>query len=197
MHSTNSLDDGYLGSGVYLTRSIRKHGRNNHVLEILEFLPDKESLKRREIEIITEDLMSSPGCMNIKLGGQGGWTDEQRKRGLATRAHRLATDPEYRKWMSELNREKAMIGADERRVLCSNALKACYENPEFMASQVATLKIANAASHTPAAKLKRFENRKRKNEAGWRYMRNPASGKRKFLGPTSFQDYLDTGWVFI
>jgi hypothetical protein len=37
MHSTNNLEDGYLGSGKILGYSIAKHGRENHKREILEF----------------------------------------------------------------------------------------------------------------------------------------------------------------
>ena len=41
MHSTDDLDDGYLGSGKILGYSRAKHGDENHKKEILEFLPDR------------------------------------------------------------------------------------------------------------------------------------------------------------
>lgn len=81
MHSTDSLDDGYVGSGTRLWHAIKKHGRENFSIEILEFLPDRESLKKREAELITEEMLKDPMCMNLKLGGDGGWylTEEQYK----------------------------------------------------------------------------------------------------------------------
>ena len=73
MHSTDNLEDGYVGSGTRLWHSIRKHGRENFRLEILEYLPNRESLKKREAELITEEMLRDPMCMNLKYGGEGGW----------------------------------------------------------------------------------------------------------------------------
>lgn len=72
-HSTDNLDDGYLGSGTYFTRSVRKHGKENHVRIIVEQLPDLESLKLREAEIVNREILKDKMCMNIALGGDGGW----------------------------------------------------------------------------------------------------------------------------
>jgi hypothetical protein len=72
MHSTSNLDDSYIGSGKRLWYSILKHGRENHDREILEFLPDRSSLKEREKELVNESLLQDPMCMNLKIGGEGG-----------------------------------------------------------------------------------------------------------------------------
>lgn len=72
MHSTDDLDDGYLGSGKILGYSIGKHGRENHRKEILEFLPDRVALKAREAEVVNEELLADPMCINLKYGGEGG-----------------------------------------------------------------------------------------------------------------------------
>jgi hypothetical protein len=39
MHSTSDLNDGYLGSGVRVTRSIKKHGKKILVLKYSNFYP--------------------------------------------------------------------------------------------------------------------------------------------------------------
>ena len=73
MHSSNSLDDGYLGSGKILGYSRHKYGDENHVREILEFCVSREQLKSREKEIVNEKLLSDPLNINLKYGGEGGW----------------------------------------------------------------------------------------------------------------------------
>jgi len=81
MHTTRNLDDGYLGSGKILKRSIKKYGIEKHHFEILEFFETRELLVEREKQILTEEFISDPLCMNIRLGGEGGggWTSEQQR----------------------------------------------------------------------------------------------------------------------
>jgi hypothetical protein len=71
LHSTNDLKDGYFGSGMRLWKSIKKHGKDKHSKEILEFLPDRGSLKLRERELVNEECLNDPLCMNLCLGGAG------------------------------------------------------------------------------------------------------------------------------
>jgi hypothetical protein len=65
MHSTNTLSDGYFGSGVYLRRSLRKYGKENHTMEILEIFPNRELLVAREAVVVSEELLQNPFCMNL------------------------------------------------------------------------------------------------------------------------------------
>ena len=73
MHSTENIDDGYFGSGKLITRSIKKHGKDKHSKEILEYLPCRNTLKLREKELVNKDLLEDASCMNLKVGGDGGW----------------------------------------------------------------------------------------------------------------------------
>jgi group I intron endonuclease len=76
MHSTNNLNDGYLGSGTRLRRVINKYGEENFIRDILEFCGSREELKKREGEIVTLNEIAKVDCMNIQLGGEGGGTKE-------------------------------------------------------------------------------------------------------------------------
>lgn len=81
MHSTNNLDDGYVGSGKRLWYSINKYGKENHKCEILEFLSDRKLLKEKEADMVNEELLQDPMCMNLTHGGNGGFDtiNKQRK----------------------------------------------------------------------------------------------------------------------
>lgn len=70
IHSTNNIDDGYLGSGTRLRRSIRKYGEKNFKREILEFCNSREELSRKESEIVNSDLIKDNLCMNLMIGGE-------------------------------------------------------------------------------------------------------------------------------
>jgi hypothetical protein len=85
MHSTNNLNDGYIGSGKRIRRSINKYGKEKFKFEILEFLPDRRSLKEREKELVDDDLLKDNMCMNLMCGGHGGFISKecQIKRSIA------------------------------------------------------------------------------------------------------------------
>ena len=71
MHSTDDLDDGYLDSGSLVLKSIQVHGVNNHTREVLESLPSRTDLIKREREIVTAELVLDPLCLNLTVGGEG------------------------------------------------------------------------------------------------------------------------------
>ena len=73
MHTTDNLNDGYVGSGKKLWYSINKYGKENFKCEILEMLSNKSSLKEREKELVNEDLLKDPMCMNLTVGGGDGF----------------------------------------------------------------------------------------------------------------------------
>ena len=72
MHSTDVIDDGYLGSGKRLRYSVRKYGAENHKREILEFVETREKLRAREAEVVSLDEIAKEDCMNLIIGGEGG-----------------------------------------------------------------------------------------------------------------------------
>lgn len=115
------LEDGYMGSGKRLRYEIDKYGRENFKKEILEFFDTSELALEREKQIVNEEILKDPLCLNLQIGGNGGggyrseehkklWLNSQRengrKGGKATAKTRnfgrfiqdkINADPEYAK----------------------------------------------------------------------------------------------------
>ena len=73
LHSTDNVNDDYIGSGTRFLNEVNKYGRENFKREIIEFLPSRKDLKARERSLVNEDMLKDPLCLNLKLGGEGGW----------------------------------------------------------------------------------------------------------------------------
>lgn len=68
-HSTNNLNDGYLGSGYRLQRAIKKYGKENFKVNILKFLPSYDILVEAEKKLITQKIVDDPKSYNLTIGG--------------------------------------------------------------------------------------------------------------------------------
>lgn len=68
-HSTDVIEDGYIGSGLILRRAIEKYGKENFSREILQFCIDEVDLNEAEKKILTIETITDPKCYNIALGG--------------------------------------------------------------------------------------------------------------------------------
>jgi hypothetical protein len=101
MHSTDNLNDGYIGSGKILWYSIKKYGKDNHRCEIIEFSPDRQMLAIREEVTVNKEMINNPMCMNIVRGGDNALLDhpdatEWRRRGAIAANKINWANPEFR-----------------------------------------------------------------------------------------------------
>ena len=74
IHSTNNLDDGYMGSGHRLKEAVKMYGKENFVKEILKYFKTRELASIYEESVVTEELVRDVNCYNIKIGGDYGTT---------------------------------------------------------------------------------------------------------------------------
>ena len=70
IHSTDDLDDGYMGSGVRLNYAYKKYGIENFSKEILKFFDSREECAEYEAEMVTEQLVHDDNCYNVSCGGE-------------------------------------------------------------------------------------------------------------------------------
>jgi hypothetical protein len=73
VHKTTDPNDDYLGSGKRLKYAIKKYGVENFVKEVLYSFETKEEAFSKEKELVTEEVLDSGKCYNLKIGGEGGW----------------------------------------------------------------------------------------------------------------------------
>ena len=79
-HSSESLDDGYMGSGTLIKAAIAKYGIENFKKTILEIFSTSEEAFEHEAQIVTMAEVNDPMCYNIQPGGEGKqklFTDEE------------------------------------------------------------------------------------------------------------------------
>lgn len=71
-HQTDNINDGYLGSGKYLKRAIKKFGRDCFQKEILYVFDSKERMFEKERLLVNESVVRDNLSYNLKIGGSGG-----------------------------------------------------------------------------------------------------------------------------
>jgi hypothetical protein len=197
LHSTNNLNDGYIGSGKKLWYSIKKYGKENHICEIIEFLDSRIELKNRERELVNEDILKDPLCMNLKIGGEGGFdhinsslTKEQRikhgKSGKAKQMALLKNDTEHRETYCTSMRE---------------SMYRQYESGERVPPGISDNMLLMAQS--PSAKQKRkdtlkknkHQQGKKNSQYGTSWIYSLTEQKTIKISSTDIEKYLIDGWT--
>lgn len=70
IHSTDNLEDGYMGSGTRLKIAYEKYGMENFTKEILKFFDSRKEASVYEAEMVNENLITDDNCYNIIKGGE-------------------------------------------------------------------------------------------------------------------------------
>ena len=68
-HTTNNLDDGYMGSGVALHEAYKQFGIENFTKEIIKYFNTRKEAYEYEAMILTPEVINNPHCLNLKTGG--------------------------------------------------------------------------------------------------------------------------------
>ena len=71
LHVTKNPMDSYLGSGIFITKSIKKYGKENFKKDILFIYDNKEDMIKKEIEIVNSEFVKSSHTYNMSMGGYG------------------------------------------------------------------------------------------------------------------------------
>lgn len=99
-HSTDNLNDGYLGSGINIVRAIKKYGKENFSKEILELFDSNQKAFDAQKKYINEYNTLRPNGYNISpMGGHqcsGGVSEETKKQISKSVSKNFKNNPDYR-----------------------------------------------------------------------------------------------------
>jgi hypothetical protein len=189
MHSTQNLDDDYMGSGRMIRESIRKHGKEAHTKEILEFFDDRESLRKREIELVNEDLLNDPMCMNLQPGGGGGISgpvhmQKFSKAGNDAFREKLK-DPEYREAFS-LKCDCKGKGKHMIKVLNERGFDfgSSFRGKNHTEDSKSLIGIKNSLS----------QSGDKNSQFGKKWVRNLKTNESIKIDSSEYQNYINLGW---
>ena len=133
-HSTDNLNDKYLGSGIKLNNAIKKYGKENFKKRILCFCESEEQAFEVEKFLVTEYIVSREDCYNLHIGGDGGkMSDETNKK------HSIYMK-EYYKTHNTWNKGKKDVYSEDTLKKMSDAHKGKHLSEEHKKHQSESLK---------------------------------------------------------
>ncbi len=186
MHSTDNLEDGYLGGGKRIKNSVKKHGKDAHEKEILMFFENREDLKNEEIQLVNKVLINDPMCMNINLGGDGGWLPEWSSKGAVSSNRKNWKDPNY---------------IAKMKLVSSEVMKKLWSDPEISKRLLEVAKKSfEGKKHTEETKRKIGERNSRTQKAelnsqfGTCWIHNIEDRINKKIKKEEIEKYIREGW---
>jgi hypothetical protein len=185
VHSTEDINDGYMGSGSLITQAIEKNGKDNFSKTILEYCDSRELLMELEKKVVNQEFINRKDTYNLSVGGlclKSTW-----KKSNETITHKLKNDPVW----AETRRHNISLGVRKamKNGKCSTA------NREFQM-------LRNKKSQTEESIKKRKETyAKNKHQQGENHS---LYGKKamyndvcwKWVHKEEIEKHLDAGWSF-
>lgn len=71
LHSTDKLEDGYLGSGWVFKNALKKYGRKNFKRDIILVLSSRDEARNIESLLVDQSFINRPDTYNLEEGGMG------------------------------------------------------------------------------------------------------------------------------
>jgi hypothetical protein len=195
-HSTENLDDGYIGSGRW-PRSIKD--KSTLTREILEFVDDPETLKQREGEYLAEHY-GKPNCMNQNINPVGFGAGENNPMHNPETLKKLSGDNH---WTAKYPEKVASISGDNHWMNTNPEAKQTFiknhpnkdgRNAKLAYERGTHNSITNNPSTINAKKgTHHWQNGKSPNADGKLNKKLIAEGRHNFLGPYMNKKRVDAG----
>lgn len=138
----------YYGSGIHISKAIKKYGKKNFAKEILAICASEEEMNTLEEQIVTDQFIADPLTYNLSVGGKGGWDFVNRTGASQTEEVNLKrsdsckeywTDSERHRQSEALKRYNKEYGTER----ISEGLRKRYSDAEFLARFSETMRAVN------------------------------------------------------
>ncbi len=173
-HQTYNLDDGYMGSSAYLSRAIKKHGKQNFRKEILMFCEDAEELDYMERVYVDQTWVDRSDTYNFMTGGYNGRKSDEtiQRMIMAQRKHYTsAASIETRRKISNANRGRKHTLTERMRMWVS----VCqYTKDGTFVAEYKSFAEAEKATNIPHSNISKVCTGERPYAGGfvWKYNLN-------------------------
>jgi len=174
-HCTNNINDKYIGSGTMLLDSIKKHGKDNFDVEILEKCSSIEELNLKEIYWIKEVNTLVPNGYNLTLTRYNSslrgdpWNKGKKITQTSGEGNGMYGKTPYEIWLEKYGKEIADKKLEEWKSKIKKTTKEKCNNTKF-------------------------KKRVSKNSSNRIHIKNEILGISKMCKPKELEKYLSSGW---
>lgn len=201
VHKTSDLDDGYMGSGKLIKRSIEKYGREHFIKEYIEIFDNSEDMFNMESQIVNEEFVSRDDTYNLKEGGFGGFDYINNNIEL-----RIKKNKKARESANEVLEKK--YGSDWRKILSKLAHKNKNKESYKKMVQTSIARHGKNVYNTRQGTTQSEETKKKIGEANSKHQRGTGNSQygtmwihsltekvSKKIKKDEFTEYESNGWI--
>lgn len=188
-HRTKNINDGYMGSGKYISYAIKKYGIENFTKEILFVFDNPIEMYNKEAEIVNKDFLEEENTYNLKVGGFGGFDYICR--------HRLNVGNGFTK---ENAKKYSLLGIEKRKEIILNDPGWLEEQNRIRSNSLkGRIGSFTGKNHTEETKSKlkgpRPKNKgERNSQFGTCWIYHELIGNKK-CKKDLLPFYIDQGWI--
>jgi hypothetical protein len=183
IHSTEDINDGYMGSGSLIMQAIKKYGKKNFEKTIIKYCETREKLVELEERVVNKRFVARKDTYNLSTGGAGAESSWEKSNEKI--AYKLKNDPV---WVENRNRNISIAVNDAmRNGRCPTATREfqLLRNKKSLTEEAIQKRKATYA---------RNKHQQKENHAlyGKKAINNGVSWK--WIYKEDLDKYLESGW---
>lgn len=211
VHSTKNINDNYMGSGTVVKKSIKLYGISAFSKEYIQFYNSVEEMLTAERELVNEDILKDPMCMNVLIGGGGlnfkGYFPAKNKitgEIKAVKKEDMLGDEWEHITTGRKRMQKNINGETLVKYVYKNEIQA-YEDDGWTTKCVGNVAGKVKINKCGQVKYIKPDQLQQYIDEGWTKGGLPLpckgsiriihpSGSEKMIAPDQLQQYIDEGW---